>query len=96
MKRTAFKSIAATLLLFLGLAPNLPDALANPRHDPHNPGFPRLALPGISHGDAAIQNLGQLLPAVALSYGHTPNELRGQLRTDPSLHVDESGRFLFL
>jgi PKD repeat protein len=96
MKMTDFKSIAATLLLCLVLTPILPDSVANERHDPNNPGFPRLALPGISHGEAAIQNLGQLLPDVALSYGHTPGELRSRLRTDPSLHVDEGGRLLYI
>ncbi|MHC1765372.1 MAG: PKD domain-containing protein [Verrucomicrobiia bacterium] len=82
--------VAGTMLWF---APGLQ---ANERHDPANPRFPQLALRGISNGEEAIRRLAQHLPDVALTYGHTPDELRGKLRSDHTLHVDETGRLLYL
>jgi PKD repeat protein len=71
-------------------------ARANERHDPGNPNYPKLTLQGIQHGQAAIDALGEHLPVIAQSYGHTPEELRGMLISDHTLHVDESGRLIYL
>ena len=87
---------AALIIIASALVWPVSELQANERHDPGSLTFPRLALPGISRGEAAIRNLGQHLPAVAQSYGQAPDELRGRLLADRTLHVDETGRLLYL
>lgn len=97
MKTTDAIGRVATLVLVAGTMLWFgPGLQANERHEPANPRFPKLTLRGIAKGEAAIQRLGQHLPDVALNYGHTPDELRGMLRSDHTLHVDETGRLLYI
>jgi chitodextrinase len=71
-------------------------AYADPRHDPGSGKFPDIALPGILRGEEAIRQLADRLPAVAQLYGHTPDRLRAMFRSDSTLHVDETGRLLYI
>src|SRR5213082_2167878 len=95
MKMNVLKTVAEAITL---LAAGMALTLAAPANDGHAPDnlAPGLSLPGILHGAAAIDALGQNLPAVALAYGHTPDELRGLLQSDSSLHVDQKGRLLYV
>src|SRR3954464_4271532 len=94
---TNVTSAVARAITFLaaGTALTLP-MLANEQHNPNNPEFPQVAFPGILHGAAAIDALGDNLPAVARAYGHRPEELGGLLRSDATLHVDEKAQLLYL
>ncbi len=53
----------------------------------------RLQVP--ARGTAAINALGNHLPAVARAYGLSPQRLAGFLQTQPSLGVDRDGLLLF-
>jgi PKD repeat protein len=51
---------------------------------------------GIARGQAAIEKLGERLPAVAARHGKTPNELRRLFLEDATLHVDDTDQLLYI
>jgi PKD repeat protein len=51
---------------------------------------------GLAHGQAAINKLADRLPAVALKYGKTPNELHRLFLEDPTLWVDDTDNLLYV
>ena len=59
------------------------------------PPLPPIRLEGWESGEEVIRHLGDKLPAVAMHYGKTADELRELFRHDRSLMADESGRLHF-
>jgi PKD repeat protein len=57
--------------------------------------LPAVATQGGAHGAAAIEALGEHLPAVAKAYGLNAQDLATLLRVQPSMGVDVSGALLF-
>jgi PKD repeat protein len=51
---------------------------------------------GLARGQAAINRLADRLPEVALRHGKAPNELRRLFLEDPTLHVDDTDRLLYI
>ncbi|HSK71194.1 MAG TPA: hypothetical protein VK892_05830, partial [Pyrinomonadaceae bacterium] len=51
---------------------------------------------GLARGQAAINKLADRLPAVALRYGKTPNELRRLLLEDQTLWVDDTDSLFYV
>lgn len=49
-----------------------------------------------NHGQAAIEQLGLRLPAVARQYNMAPERLHSLFLSDPTLAVDEQGQLLYL
>ena len=58
--------------------------------------FPEVSLTEKKNGQAAIDALGDKLPAVAQSYGMSPERLESILRTDSTAWVDTKGRLLYI
>jgi len=51
---------------------------------------------GLARGQAAINKLGNRLPAVALKHGKSADELRHLFLEDPTLHVDDDDMLLYV
>ena len=58
--------------------------------------FPEVSLTEKKNGQAAIDALGDKLPAVAQSYGMSPERLETILRTDSTAWLDTKGRLLYI
>lgn len=82
-RRRAVCALAAALVVVLPAGV----ALATP---------PAHVLPRSQHGEAALQALGDRLPAVAAANGRSAAVLREQLRTDPTLWVDPTLRLFYV
>lgn len=80
----------------VGMSVALGAAAMEPQAGP--PQHTGIKLEGKHHrrGQAAIDGLGRKLPDVARWYGITRGHLEHMLRTDETLHVDGSGRLLYL
>lgn len=90
--RTALAALTGLLVWSSATAQsaNASDAARAPRV---KPAFPVLQLPDAkSHGERAIQLLGDRLPEVAAWYGKSGGELEALLRNDRMLKVDRRGR----
>ncbi|MGL6110140.1 MAG: PKD domain-containing protein [Rubrivivax sp.] len=92
--------LARTLLVaLLALSPygaawaaDAPGAAASRPH-PAKPAFPQIDLPERkSHGQRAIELLGNRLPDVAAWYGKSADEFRAMLLADRRLKIDKKGR----
>ena len=57
--------------------------------------FPALKLARAAHGEEAIRDLADKLPAVAAFYHKSPAELRELFRRDKDLHTDRHGRLFY-
>ncbi len=51
---------------------------------------------GLARGQAAINKLSNRLPAVALRYGKSPNDLRQLLLQDSTLYIDDTNNLLYI
>ncbi|BBL58573.1 PKD domain-containing protein [Methylomonas koyamae] len=58
--------------------------------------FPKVTLKEKVNGQAAIEALGDQLPAVAEQYGMSAERLQSILRTDTSAWIDQSGHLLYI
>jgi predicted alternative tryptophan synthase beta-subunit len=83
-----------TLILLLGLLFSGANAAFAGEQGRRLPDLARL--PQKIRGEAAIQALGDKLPAVASAYNMTDATLRGLLQKDRDLWVDTSGRLLYV
>jgi autotransporter-associated beta strand protein len=77
--------------LILSVSSNLPAA---PNDLP--PGFPLVQLPAKAKGEAAIQALGNKLPAIAAFYRVSEQQLKNLLRRDKTLWVDPRGQLFYV
>ncbi len=51
---------------------------------------------GVARGQAAINKLGDRLPAVALENGKSPDKLRQLFLEDPTLYIDETDKLFYI
>lgn len=93
MRTPLFRWLRAAALL--GLAGFSTCAGARPPGGRADPGFPALNLARPTHGEEAINALGDRLPEVARAYGKSEPQFQGWLRRERTLHLDRQGRLYY-
>jgi PKD repeat protein len=94
MNRNPLPSCAVVVLALTAFA-NL-STLAVSHATPERTDLPNLRLPAVTSGREAVSALGRNLPQVARAYGLETVELTTRLQLDRSLHVDRTGRLLYV
>jgi hypothetical protein len=97
MHRLVFAALLGALFTNVHAAAPLPAAhAASAAVATARPAMPPLQLPDSrSHGQRAIDLLGDRLPEVAAQHGTTADMLKQRLLHDPHLQVDHEGRLLY-
>ncbi|MCO8129265.1 IPT/TIG domain-containing protein, partial [Acidimicrobiia bacterium EGI L10123] len=91
----ARRALAAVLLTTM-VATTLATSPSGAQEPPTSEGPPPQALERRKNGEAAIQALGDRLPAVAAAHGMGPGEFRRLFRGDPTLWIDADLRAFYI
>ncbi len=79
----------AAISMFVGTTAHADDEVTTPSAPP-------AVFDEVTSGTDAIETLGAQLPAVAATVGMTPTELTSELLSDPELHVDLTGKLMYV
>lgn len=84
-----------SLLMLVLVMTTFPTPAAPAKKLRHPRAYPKLRLPGVTRGEAAVATLGLRLAEVAAAYDLEPRQLIALLHSDVSLAVDRRGRLHF-